>query len=106
MHKFIKELKRRNVLKFVGIYVVSAWILLQVADVVVPAAGLPAWLITFVLYLAIVGFPFALVLSWMFDLSTKGIEQDRSDASKQRFRFTSPAFMLTVALFAGSAYFV
>ena len=55
MHKFIEELKRRNVIKVAGIYVVCAWVLLQVADVVVPAAGLPEWLVTFVLYLAIIG---------------------------------------------------
>ncbi len=104
MLRLVDELKRRNVIKAAGIYVIGAWLLLQVADVVVPAAGLPEWLITFVLYLAIIGFPFALVLSWMFDLTRKGISQDSQDAAKQRFRLASPAVMLTIALFAGSAY--
>ena len=101
---FIEELKRRNVLMVAGIYVVCAWVLLQVADVVVPAAGLPAWLVTFVLYLAIIGLPFALVLSWMFDLTWSGIKQDSEDAAKQQFRLTSPVFILALAIFAGSSF--
>ena len=104
MLKFIEELKRRNVFKVAGIYVVCAWVLLQVADVVVPAAGLPAWLVTFVLYLAIIGLPFALVLSWMFDLTWSGIKQDSEDAAKKQFSLTSPVFMLALAIFAGSSF--
>ena len=104
MLRLLEELKRRNVIKAAGIYVIGAWLLLQVADVVVPAAGLPEWLITFVLYLAIIGFPFALVLSWMFDLTRKGISQDSRDAAKQQFRLASPVGLLTFALFAVSAY--
>ena len=104
MHKFIEELKRRNVIKVAGIYVVCAWVLLQVADVVVPAAGLPGWLVTFVLYLAIIGLPFALVLSWMFDLTWSGIKQDSEDAARKKFRLSSPVFMLALAVFAGSSF--
>jgi len=104
MPRLLEELKRRNIIKGAGLYVIGAWLLLQVADVVVPAAGLPEWLITFVLYLAIIGFPFALILSWMFDLSRKGISQDSQDAAKQHFRLASPAVMLTLALFSGSAF--
>ncbi len=78
--------------------------LLQVADAVVPAAGLPEWMVTFVLYLEMVGFPFALVLSWMFDLTSKGVKQDQEDAARRQYRLRSPAFMLVVAMFAGSSF--
>ena len=104
MRKFITELKRRNVLKIAGLYVVFAWVLLQVADVVVPAAGLSEWLVTFVLYLTIIGFPFALLLSWMFDLTWKGIKQDSQDAARRQFRFFSPAVVVLIALFVGSSF--
>lgn len=102
MGKFIEELKRRNVIKFAGIYVVAAWVLLQVSDVVVPAAGLPDWVITFVLYLMILGFPFALALSWMFDLTRKGVEPDGQDLGRQRFSFSTPVFIFALAVFAGA----
>jgi TolB-like protein len=104
MRNFIEELKRRNVLKIAGLYVVFAWVLLQVADVVVPAAGLSEWLVTFVLYLTIIGFPFALMLSWMFDLTWKGVKQDSQDAATRQFRFFSPAVVVLIALFVGSSF--
>jgi len=105
MTKLIEELKRRHVFRFAGIYIVSGWVLLQVADVVVPAAGLPEWIITFVLYLAMLGFPFALALAWMFNLTRKGVEQDKQDTSRQPFSPASPAFIVALLVFAGSAYF-
>jgi TolB-like protein/Tfp pilus assembly protein PilF len=104
MSRIIEELKRRQVLKPTGIYIVFAWVLLQVADVVVPAAGWPEWVITFVLYLMILGFPFVLLLSWMFDLTSKGVEREDS-SSKKSFSLDSPIILVSLLVFFGGAYF-
>ena len=103
MSKFIEELIRRQVFKSAGIYIVAAWVLLQVADIVVPAAGLPDWIVTFVLYILILGFPFAVMLSWFFDLTRKGVE--REDGDRLGRKLISPAVMLTIATFAVTSFF-
>lgn len=70
------ELQRRNVFRVALAYAGSAWILLQVADVLVPALRLPEWLITFVAVAAIVGFPIAVVLAWTFEWTAEGVVRD------------------------------
>jgi adenylate cyclase len=105
MSRFIEELKRRQAFKSAGIYIVFAWVLLQVADVVVPAAGWPDWVVTFVLYLMILGFPFILILSWMFDLTKKGIEREEQVSSKKSLSFGSPIILVSLLAFFGGTYF-
>ena len=41
---FFAELKRRNVIRFAGLYLVGAWLLIQVAGTVLPMFGAPEWL--------------------------------------------------------------
>jgi TolB-like protein len=71
------ELRRRKVFRGIGYYLVAAWTLLQVAELVIEPAGLPAWTMTALLYLAVVGFPLAVWLSWRFQLTDKGLERTR-----------------------------
>lgn len=76
MASFFDEIRRRKVLRVAGLYLVGAWLVLQVADVVVPALFLPEWVISLVLYLLILAFPLVLVLSWHFDLTPDGLKQE------------------------------
>lgn len=75
MKHFIRELKDRHVVKVGVAYLVAAWLVLQLADVIFPAMGLPEWAITLVLGLLVVGFPAALILSWVFDVTPHGIQR-------------------------------
>ena len=70
---FFSELKQRKVYQVAAIYAAVAWGLLQVADIVFPSLGLPDWSITFLFALEVVGFPLALILSWIFDLTRDGV---------------------------------
>lgn len=77
---FWGELKRRKVAQVAGVYLVGAWLILQVSDVVVPALFLPLWIISLVLYVLFLAFPLVLVLAWHFDLTPEGLKRDeRSD---------------------------
>ena len=67
------ELRRRRVFTTAGLYVVGAWLLLQVADVLFPAWGLPDAAINILFLAAVAGFPLALVFGWFFDITTRGI---------------------------------
>ena len=62
------ELKRRNVFRVALAYVLTAWILLQIADVLFPALNLPEWSVRLVAALLILGFPLAVFFAWAFEI--------------------------------------
>ena len=70
------ELKRRNVFKVAGTYLVVAWLLTQVAASLENALGLPAWLDGVVVVLLLLGFPVALVFAWAFEITPEGVKRD------------------------------
>jgi len=63
---FFSELKRRNVIRMAGLYLVGAWLLTQVASTVLPMYGAPAWLPRSIVTLLAIGFLPALIFSWIF----------------------------------------
>ena len=73
MNKFIRELRRREVFRSIGLYVGICWILIEVASVVLPIFDAPAWLFRGAIVAAITGFPVMLVLAWFFDVNKEGI---------------------------------
>lgn len=76
MAKVFEQLQRRNVIKVGATYVVAAWVLLQVVDLLAPALGWPDSVTRITLYLLLVGFPIALVLSWFYEITADGISLD------------------------------
>lgn len=70
------ELKRRNVFKVGSAYVVVAFVLAQVADLVLPTFNAPDWVNQTIFFLLALGFPVALVLAWAFELTPGGIKPD------------------------------
>src|SRR5437762_2033368 len=73
---FFAELKRRNVIRFAGLYLVGAWLLTQVASTVLPMFGAPDWLPRSIVILLSIGFVPALVFSWVFELTPQGLKRD------------------------------
>ena len=110
LRQFIAELKGRGVYRMTAIYSAGAWVLLQVADVVVPAVGLPESSITVLLVLAAIGFPIALVLSWLFDLTPQGLVDARpvtapgERVSWSRTHIVEFALIILLALLVGYLY--
>ena len=76
MH-FIDELKRRNVFRVGVAYMIVAWLLLQVADVILPTFRTPDWVMQAFTFLLILGFPLALIFAWAFELTPEGIKLDK-----------------------------
>jgi TolB-like protein/cytochrome c-type biogenesis protein CcmH/NrfG len=72
---FIRELRRRRVFRTGALYVVGAWLTLQIGDVLFPGFGIPDAAIQVIVWTAIAGLPIALVFGWMFDLSPTGIKR-------------------------------
>jgi adenylate cyclase len=73
---FFSELKRRNVVRMAGLYLVGAWLLTQVASTVLPMFGAPDWLPRSIVMLLAIGFIPALIFSWVFELTPQGLKRD------------------------------
>jgi len=73
---FYTELRRRNVFKVGIVYIVVAWLLLQVSDTLGPALHLPEWFVSAVAFLLILGFPVAIIFAWAFDLTPEGLKRE------------------------------
>ena len=74
---FIAELKRRNVFKVGVAYAVTAWILLQLIDVVGDILVLPEWVPRFMLLLLVVGLVPALIFAWAFEMTPEGVKREK-----------------------------
>lgn len=73
---FISELKRRNVLRVAAAYLVSAWLLIQVAETIFPLFGMgdgPARMAVIVLVIAFIP---ALIFAWVFEFTPDGLKKD------------------------------
>src|SRR5256712_7214308 len=76
IESFFAELKRRNVIRAAGLYLVGAWLLTQVAGTVLPMFGAPDWLPRRLVILLAIGFVPALIFSWVFELTPQGLKRD------------------------------
>ena len=77
MRNFIKELTRRNVAKVALVYIIAGWLTMQVVDVMFPALQLPEWLVSAVAAFVIIGFPFAVIFAWAFEMTPEGIKREK-----------------------------
>ncbi|HEY5775422.1 MAG TPA: hypothetical protein VIS57_04990, partial [Xanthomonadales bacterium] len=73
---FINELKRRNVFKVGVAYVIIAWLLAQVADLMLENFGAPDWVMKSFLGFLIIGFPLAIFFAWAFELTPEGVKRE------------------------------
>ena len=82
-----EELRRRNVVRVGIAYVVTAWLILQVADLVVDNVPAPDWVMQMLLLIAAAGFPITLIFAWAFEITPEGIKRE---AEVDRSQATSP----------------
>ena len=91
MLALIAELKRRRVFRVSAAYIVFCWIVLQVADVVIPAVPLPDWSMRLLLITLVVLFPVIVLAAWIFQITSDRVIR------KDAFR-TSPSMLIGVAV--------
>jgi len=70
------ELKRRNVFRVGIAYVIGAWVLLQLTDIVGEILELPPWGGKLILLIIVVGLPITLFAAWAFELTAEGIKRE------------------------------
>jgi TolB-like protein/Tfp pilus assembly protein PilF len=78
---FIAELRRRNVIRVAGLYLVGAWLLVQIAETLLPIFNTPNWVLQTLVVLLALGLLPALVLSWVFELTPEGVKREHDLAT-------------------------
>jgi TolB-like protein/Flp pilus assembly protein TadD len=106
--KILSDLKRRNVHRMAGLYLVSAWLVVQVAATIFPVFGFGALAVRITVIVLAAGFVPALVLAWVFELTPEGLRRERdihgtdtvaSPADKRFDRLIMAALALAVGYF-------
>jgi TolB-like protein/tetratricopeptide (TPR) repeat protein len=88
--RFLKDLRRRRVLRTAGLYVVGVWLLLQAANILFPGWGVPGEAIRYLFWAVLLGFPVALVFGWIFEITPDGIRRTRPVASAAELQESLP----------------
>ena len=73
---FLAELRRRNVIRMAGLYLVGAWLIIQIAETLLPIFHTPDWVLQVLVLLLALGFVPALVFSWIYELTPDGLKRD------------------------------
>jgi len=73
-----QELKRRRVIHVITVYASASFVLIELVNNLSEPLNLPSSLATIMIIVLAVGFPFAAILSWIYDLTGEGIEKTRS----------------------------
>ncbi len=74
---FLAELRRRNVIRMAGLYLVGAWLLVQIAETLLPIFHTPYWVLQTLVVLLALGFVPVLVFSWIYELTPEGLRRER-----------------------------
>lgn len=81
----LTELKRRNVFKIGAAYVVVGWVIIEVSSTLAPQLNLPEWAPRLATFLILLGFPVALVLAWIFDMTPEGVQVTQGSTGNKPF---------------------
>jgi TolB-like protein/Flp pilus assembly protein TadD len=74
---FFAELKRRNVFRVGIAYGITAWLLIQVSDILLESIGAPPWIMQTMFVVLAAGFVIALFFAWAFELTPEGVKKEK-----------------------------
>ena len=99
-NKYFKELKRRNVFKAAVTYIVFAWLLLQVGELVLPIVDAPEYSMKLMLLMLCVGFPLWLIFAWVYEITPDGLKktEDVSEGESITARTSSRLNQVIIAI--------
>ena len=105
LRRFWQELKRRRVIHVVTVYASAAFVVIELAGNLTGPLHLPPGLSTIVVIVLAVGFPLAVILSWIYDLTGEGwertrpLDEDGGDAAAREAKVPNAWKIATVASF-------
>ena len=77
LSQFWQELKRRNVTRVLAVYIAAGFMILELVDMISEPFGLPEWSFKLALFILFAGLFITLIISWIFDVTTKGVEKTK-----------------------------
>lgn len=100
MGRFLSELKRRNVIRVGGVYVVTAWALFGIARTIFEVLSFPKWTSQLLLVLLALGLPIAAIIAWAFERAPDGgvrrTEAAPEDAPPLKFSWFDGALLAAI----------
>ena len=75
--RFWKELKRRKVVHVITVYAATAFVILELVNMVAQPLQLPDWTEAFVIVLLCIGFIIAVFVSWIYDITPAGVKKTK-----------------------------
>ena len=99
------ELIKRKVLTTGAIYVPTAWLAAEILIFFADRLGAPQWVGNTVAVLFILGFPVALLLSWLFDLSSAGVRRATPRSVTGLVGLAAAGLFLTAGAYVSFSYF-
>lgn len=93
---FLYELKDRKVLRVAVAYFVVTWIVVQVGESTFEALNMPSWAGSLLIIFIMLGFPFALLLAWAYELTPDGIVKDPDGSASRRPALPRPGYENTI----------
>lgn len=83
--EFISELNRRNVIKSTIAYLAVAWVIIQIASIILPTFNAPDYALKILIYLLSVGLILWVGFSWIYDLTPEGFQKTKKDTINEEF---------------------
>lgn len=105
MSNLFSELRRRRVFRVAAVYAVAAWAVIQGTGTLVQLLELPAWTGKLVFVLVLIGFPIALLLGWVFDVTADGVQRTTSTLSVPLSLRRSVWFVLSILVASAGAWY-
>jgi len=99
MDKLWRELQRRHVVRVGGVYALVAWLLAQIADLVLDNFNAPGWVMQTFLFVLVAGFPVALIIGWAFELTPQGLRREEPASSDADSHDQAPTTASTLLLY-------
>ena len=75
--QFWQELKRRRVIHVITLYASASFVIIELINNLAEPFNLPQNLLTIVVIVLAVGFPLAIILSWLYDVTSEGVEKTK-----------------------------
>jgi TolB-like protein/Tfp pilus assembly protein PilF len=103
MSGFFEEVKRRKVYRVAAAYVIAAGGVIQLASAAFPAWEVPNWALRLLIVLLLVGFPIALMLAWVFDITAQGIQATPDIAAPRTHRRRNVIMLIATGVIISAA---
>src|SRR5436853_1306938 len=103
MTGFFEEVRRRKVYRVAAAYIIAAGGVIQLASAAFPAWELPNWALRLVIVALLMGFPIALILAWVYDITAQGVRATPTPAMPGSHRRRNIVMLVTTGVIISAA---